>query len=322
MTESTVLASTRFVVDNARFVTIDADRVAAIVGELAARPFNPIVYDCERHLCGTDPSVANFVLVVDTLNFSFWADPGEPRWRVSYRGETVNGYWALVAALRRAVDEGVPITNAEFLAEMTPAVLGRVLRGDEVIPLLDERVAALREVGRGLLERDGGQFVRTIERAGRSAPGLALLLAREFKSFADVARYRDHEVVFLKRAQICCGDLHGAAAGAAWGELADLDQLTAFADYKVPQVLRELGIIAYSEELADLIDRRQLLPPGSEAEVEIRAATLWGVEYLRRALADRGIERRALELDWQLWELGQSLPADARPYHLTRTIFY
>ena len=38
---------------------------------------------------------------------------------MSYRGETVNGYWALVAALRRAVDEGVPITNAEFLAEVT-----------------------------------------------------------------------------------------------------------------------------------------------------------------------------------------------------------
>ena len=75
MTKSTVLESTRFVVDNARFVTIDADRVAAVAGELAARPFNPIVYDCERHLCGTDPSVANFVLVVDTLNFSFWADP-------------------------------------------------------------------------------------------------------------------------------------------------------------------------------------------------------------------------------------------------------
>ena len=145
---------------------------------------------------------------------------------------------------------------------------------------------------------------------GGALPGLALLLAREFTSFADVARYRDREVVFLKRAQICCGDLHGAAAGADWGQLADLDQLTAFADYKVPQVLRELGIIAYAGELAELIDRRQLLPPGSEAEVEIRAATLWGVEHLRRALADRGIEHRALELDWQLWELGQSLPAE------------
>jgi hypothetical protein len=70
------------------------------------------------------------------------------------------------------------------------------------------------------------------------------------------------------------------------------------------------------------VDNRILLPPGSEGEVEIRAATIWGVEYLRRALATRGIHLRAFEVDWHLWELGQTLPPDTRPYHLTRTIYY
>ena len=37
-----------------------------------------------------------------------------------------------------------------------------------------------------------------------------------------------------------------------------------------------------------LVDSRTELPPGSPVEVEIRAATIWGVELLRRALAEVG----------------------------------
>src|SRR5713101_8071053 len=107
-TGPSVLATTRFVVENARYVTIDHDRVAAVAEDLAAYSPAPTTFDCERHLCGKDPAIANFVLVVDTLNFSFWPDPGQPRWRVRVGDETLDGYWALVASVRRAVDEGVP----------------------------------------------------------------------------------------------------------------------------------------------------------------------------------------------------------------------
>ncbi len=317
-----VLGTTRFVVENARFVLIDPARVDAVADNLVARGFQAVAYDCQRHLCGADPAVANFVLVQDTLNFSFWPDPGEPRWRVSAQGELLDGYWALIAALRRALDEGVPMLDAGYLATIDEKALGQVLRGEGTIPLLHERAAALREVGEGLLARDGGQFAQTIARAGHDALRLTALLAAEFPSFADVASYGGYRVAFFKRAQICCGDVAAAAQGAPWGRLKNLDKLTAFADYKVPQVLRRLGILAYTDALADLVDRRQPLPPGSEGEVEIRAATIWGVEYLRRALAARGVELAAYQIDWHLWELGQSLPKDSRPYHLTRTVYY
>ena len=319
---STVLASTRVVVENARYVTIDSDRVAAVADELAARRAPPVTFDCTRHVCGPEPWIANVVLVLDTLNFSFWPDPGQPRWRVSDRGESVNGYWALVAALRRALDEGVPLADASYLAELSESDVAHLLRGEGSIPLLAERTAALREVGRVLNERYGGQFVRMIERADRDAVRLTRLLAEELTSFHDVASYGGYPVYLYKRAQICCGDLHGASQGADWGDLSHLDQLTAFADYKVPQVLRRLGILTYTEALSRTIERRVLLPPGSDAEVEIRAATIWGVEFLRRAVEERGIALRAYEIDWHLWELGQTLPPGTQPYHLTRTIFY
>src|SRR5581483_9671223 len=117
----TVLATTRFVVENARYVAIDHERVAAVADDLIARRAPAFAYDCARHVCGTEPWIANFVLVLDTLNFCFWPDPGQPRWRVSARGETLDGYWALVAALRRALDEGVPLTDARYLANVCDA---------------------------------------------------------------------------------------------------------------------------------------------------------------------------------------------------------
>jgi len=318
----TVLATTRFVVENARFVTIDRERVAAVADDLVSRSTPPVTYDCTRHVCGTAPWVANVVLVLDTLNFSFWPDAGQPRWRVAYRGQTADGYWALVAAVRRALDEGVPLIDAGYLATVSDVAVAHLLRGEGAIPLLAERAAALREVGQVLRDRHDGQFVNAIEQADRNAVRLARLLADEFTSFDDVAHYGSYPVHLYKRAQICCGDLYGASRGAAWGDLSDLDQLTAFADYKVPQVLRRLGILVYTAALAATIERRALLPAGSEPEVEIRAATIWGVEFLRRALLERGVARRAVEIDWHLWELGQALPSDTQPYHLTRTIFY
>jgi hypothetical protein len=49
---------------------------------------------------------------------------------------------------------------------------------------------------------------------------------------------------------------------------------------------------------------------------------VWCCELLRRKLAAVGSSLRAFEIDWALWQAGQSLPADTRPYHRTYTVFY
>jgi hypothetical protein len=129
-------------------------------------------------------------------------------------------------------------------------------------------------------------------------------------------------VTFLKRAQILVADLSGALAGDPLGQFDDLEALTAFADYKVPQVMRHLGILVYDETLAETIAARQLIPAGSREEIEIRAATIQGCEHIRLAFADRGIHLGAHEIDWMLWSAGQALPTDTAPYHRTLTPFY
>jgi hypothetical protein len=153
------------------------------------------------------------------------------------------------------------------------------------------------------------------------------LVLRRYRTFADTGTWRQAdgrtlEVALLKRAQILAADLAGALAGTELAITRDLELLTAFADYKVPQVLRQLGILRYAPWLAARIRRREQLPAGSAAEVQIRAATVQACERLVAAVRALGQETTAAELDWRLWTLGQSLPGDAEPYHRTPTTNY
>jgi Potential Queuosine, Q, salvage protein family len=320
-----VLPCTYRVVEQGELVWIDRERVGHLVDQWTAQSETgkitaPAWYDAYHFFDGTERTV-NWILVLDALNFCFWPEKGQSRWTVEYHGTTLNGYLAEAAALTRAVEEQLPLWDAQYLSTMSENDLAHIFRGQQCIPLLEQRLYNVREVGRVLLERYDGQFVHAIEQAGYNAVQLALLLAREFSSFHDVALYRGKEVRFLKRAQICVADIYGAFGGKSWGALTNMDQLTAFADYKLPQILRHVGVLEYAPALTKQVDNQELIEAGSEEEVEIRAATVWSCELLRQEMAKRGSLLTAAEIDLRLWLLGQHVP-DMKPYHRTRTIFY
>jgi hypothetical protein len=148
------------------------------------------------------------------------------------------------------------------------------------------------------------------------------MVLHSMPSFRDVVRYNGQAVRFYKRAQILVADLNGAFGGDGPGSFHDIDTLTAFADYKVPQVLRQLGVLRYEPALYEAIASHRLIPPDTQEEVEIRAATIQAVEALRQALSEQGATLASYEIDWRLWTLGQSLPDDAESYHRTLTVFY
>lgn len=323
-----VLASIEPIVEQATWVTIKPGAVEEVAARLATGAVPLPEWDVELHPVGRDEAeTATLVLVLDALNFCFWPQPGSdlPRWSVTWRGARYDGYLALAAALRRAVERGVPLADADYLSGLDLDGVRELLAGDpdtQEIPLIEARLANLREVGLALRDRWEGSFATAIRAAGGSAVRLIAEVLDALPSFRDVAEYRGREARFYKRAQILVADLHGALDGRGLGAFDDLDRLTTFADYKVPQILRRFGILDYHPGLAEAIARYELIPPGDEREVEIRAATIWAVELLRRALAERGRQLRAFEIDWLLWHASQSLPPDAEPYHRTLTIYY
>jgi hypothetical protein len=323
----------------ASHVRIDADAVRRFADAWRGR--HPTPAEDALHCTFLPPRRRlNVLLVLEALNFCFWDDP--PRWRVSWEGRSHDGYWALAAALRRAlVADALPLWDAHWLARLDAPAVARLLRGEgRPVPLLETRLAHLREAGAVLEARWGGQFARVVAAAQGDAPALVRLIATEFPSFRDEARWQGRPVPFLKRAQICVADLARQLAGHPLGALRRLERLTAFADYKVPQVLRKEGILAPSPALAARLDAQEPLPAGSPEEVELRAATVWAVEWIARALnagagpraAEAGVAPvtappltaapvTAADVDFLLWVAGQD-PSGLRPYHRTRTPYY
>ena len=317
-----ILPACEFVVDNARLVRVDRKVLDTLARQWVDQPFQVPGWDEPIHWRGTPEETLHYVLLLDALNFCFWVDPGQTRWEVEYQGQTFNGYKALSVALRRALEEGVALTSAETLAGLSAEQLAHILRGKGKIPMLKERLEHANQVGRQLLLRWQGDFSRAVASCKGSALALTALIARDFPCFYDVSHYQGREIPLFKRAQITVVDIAGSLGFQGYGEFSDLDQLTAFADYKIPQVLRALGILEYSQELAERVDQQQLLPPGSAEEVEIRAAMVWAVELIRRAMGDLGRPLMAYELDWFFWNLGQSKLPGEKPYHRVRTVFY
>jgi len=275
------------VVDRARDVRLGPlERLLEVIGD---RPVP--AWDGRRHYSGPPARTARYLIVLDTVNFSFW-------------GGSAGGYWQLAERLRDVFARGGELSEPAGLASMTAARLGELVGS---FPMLEERAAALRELGEhgfdGLIQD--------------SAAGTAAALPSALASFGDVAMYAGMEVPLLKRAQIGAADLNGAGVV----RFPDLSALTCFPDYKLPQVLRHFGVIEYSRALARRVDGWDELRAGEPAEVEIRAATVVAVERLVAALGERGRRLLPVELDWILWALSQEL-YPVRPYHRTRTVFY
>ena len=57
------------------------------------------------------------------------------------------------------------------------------------------------------------------------------------------------------------------------------------ADYIVPAVLRQLGVLRYSSTLASTIEANSEIGPGSEEEVELRACSVHAVEKMRELIS-------------------------------------
>ncbi|MFN8535665.1 MAG: queuosine salvage family protein [Dehalococcoidia bacterium] len=311
-----VRETTHRVVASARFVRIVPEALAGLADALrASQPALPN-WNTTYHLDGEPEMVAHYLLLVDALNFCFW---GDPKWSIDCRGERLDGYWALAFAVKRAIQSGVPLLDAAYLADMGLADLSQVLAGNVPIPLLDQRLKNAREVGTVLLERYDGQIANLVDEADGRAAGLVERLVSDFTSFDDRADWHGVEVRFFKRAQLLAADLVAANAVPPWS---DANDLTAFADYQLPRVLRAFGVLEYAPELAVRVDDRVELSAGSDEEIEIRAATVQACEQLRDVLHQRGRLVTAADVDCLLWTAAQSGLPDDRPYHRTRTIFY
>ena len=151
---------------------------------------------------------------------------------------------------------------------------------------------------------------------------LATAVARDFAAYQDARTWAGETVPILKRAQIFVSDLAGAFGSHGFGAISGLDDLTCFADYKLPQLFRSAGAFVYAPDLDRRIRELEIIPADSPAEVEIRGNTIEAIERLKVILTAHGRPLQSREIDWLLWHESLRPGAVTEPHHRTVTTSY
>jgi hypothetical protein len=315
-----VLESTRVVIERAKEVRINKEKIAGFCKDfreshinhwMASAPFNMQTLGEKEKL--------HFLLVFNSISFSYW---GTPNWTVECNGKKFNGSFGMIAALGKAVEQGIPILDMKYLSKISEEDLEKILQANTKIPLFEERLAFLREIGTTVSKNFGGDFNNLLAQADGDALKLLDLIVSNFSIFEDSSEYQGKKIFFLKRAQLLVADIFLAFKGKGIGNFKNIGEMTACADYKLPMVLRKLGILSYSKALSEKIDKRAEIPHGSSEEIEIRASTIWASELIKQKLKEKIPNLDSIHVNDRIWLLGQDKSFAEKPYHLTRTTAY
>src|SRR5258708_11058 len=317
-----ILTTTKPIVENLQHITINEAKLTEV-----AKHVNQQMQQGLDSLETGYGSTGNYIddvqliFLEDVVKFCFWAEKDKPRWQVTWpKGEVPTGGWySLIKCFQRALAEKIPILDAKYLSSITLEQTRNIFRGsnDVNIPLLQKRMENLQEAGKVLKEKFAGKFLNALTHIEYDAINIVQLVYDNFPSFRDTAVIEGKEIFFLKRAQIVSQDLSYLTKKYENIKISNLNLLTAFADYKLPQMLRKYGAVVYNKELGEKVDKYVLIPAGSREEIEIRAVTIWCIELLRQQLQ----KYTAGEIDNVLWLISQN-QSNIQPYHRTYTVFY
>lgn len=251
----------------------------------------------EGAACGHAEYAVHYLLAQTALQYRFWAKDETGFRRYVFEGAI--GSTGMMRAFDRAWGDS-PVPGDE-LAQVASGIRHPCeVFGD--IPDPQSRRVILAEVlgpkGQAVAKAVTGMVLAerkvTIDQAAFVARALP-------EAYGDV---------FLKKAMLFVG----LVAGWARETLEVGDELAAFADYQVPNVLRHFGVLQYGCEMRAAVDNQQLLPASGERENAIRSATVLACEEIAEHF---GVT--SAEVDW--WAF-QQRRAPATPFHLTLTTNY
>src|ERR1700730_971928 len=324
---SPVLESLHYAIESSRDVQTHYKKIVEVASWMAYKTLPMPDFALPFGVGQRDTNEAiDFVLVADSIDTAFTDFAHHVKFQVDYAGQHWSDSEAEFACLKRAADSGVPILDGQYLAKITRPELSKIFEGNIEMPMLDEKLAVLHQVGAVLAEKYDGRFHRFVQvcspRLYDRGNGLIERMVKEFPRFNDVSEFEGHDIKFYKLAQLGVWMLYSTLHKSGKFRLDDAGKMTAFADYIVPVALRLLGVTSYSQELENAINTHQLIARDSRREIEIRAHCLYATALLAEEVNKRrGAKEQVIipQIDARLWT---HYHTTSWPHHLTQTIMY
>jgi Potential Queuosine, Q, salvage protein family len=324
---SPVLDSLRPVIENSRDVRTNVAKITEVAGWMGYEELPLPEFTLPFGVGTGDAKEAiDFILVADSIDTAFTDFSTHEKFQMDFAGQHWSDSDAEFACLKRALDAGKPILDGKYLAKISRSELDDIFSGNIKMPMLDEKLAVLHEVGAVLAEKYDGRFHKFVQacspRLYDHGNGLIERLVKEFPRFNDVSEFEGHEIKFYKLAQLGVWMLYSTLHKSGKFRLDDPEKMTAFADYIVPVGLRLLGIMSYSPELEKAINTHQVISRDSRREIEIRAHCLYATALLTEEVNKlRGPKEQVIipQIDARLWT---HYHTTSWPHHLTQTIMY
>lgn len=238
--------------------------------------------------------IIRFYLALNSINHQFWHHDTHGNF-IRYVHDNNQGALALMAGMKKLLNIKQGLDN---MSNINPSefkeCFGEMPDSTSRIKILNQ---ALSNKAKELAE----------DLWSVSSKGWSILEALSISEALPLG-YQDEA---LKKAQLV---IHMTASALKIKGYDIKTDLTCFADYQIPRVLRHLGILVYSPEIAHLVDSSKIIQKDSNEEHAIRAATILACEEICAK-----ININPAVLDYWLWSKRNTVP---QPFHLTYTNAY
>ena len=316
--ESKVLSSVLKVIPRLSFLEIDEEKIIKVAQQLAHEDF------LTSYQGDTDIEPREYMrktLFVNTLNFVFT----DFSTSVKYQYKQLSDTDAMVYQIDKAIQKGVPLLQGHYMRDVNIVEFRKLFTGNIEMPMLEEKVEILNEVGETLVSKYDGDWINFIEDGPKklyaNGEGLVERLITDFQRFDDFSIYENEKIYFLKLAQLAFWGIHRELSS-TYFYIEDMENMTAFADYIIPVALQAFGITKYTPELEKNINEGVLIERDSKEEIEIRAATIYATAKMTESINELKNTKEKIiipQLDFKLWT---EFHAENASHHLTKTIMY
>lgn len=271
-----IIICCNYVSKNSKHVTIDEEKLNHFVENikdikmnhwLSSSPFGLLDLAVE--------TIINFLLIYESINFSFW---GEPKWTIDTNIGKLDGSIALLYVLLQYVKE----SKSTDFSSMSKKEFLKILKGNIKIPLFEERFKIIKEVSAIVNDKMQGNFYQYIKDITSDIELFETIIAN-FPSFKDERLYNKQTIYFYKLAQLLTSDILHIREQKEKIKV-NYTHLVGCADYKIPQILRQFGILNYDNKLAKIVDNHSEISINSIYEVEIRANMITVINMINKKL--------------------------------------